>query len=221
MSGSEQLSAPLNSRAENEAAARSRIYALLGEAFSYPRGESVLRLLEGDWLADLSQALMHLDHGIDAPQSLDLPDSKNAIETLEQQYSGLFDVLGAAPRVSLLERGYVDTGEHALWQELLGFYRHFGLDFSQGYAEEQPDHLLTELAFMHYLCFLEAGARAGKEDYRRGQRDFLNLHLGKWGDPLCQRLSESAQGSFYDIAADFMRRFIASERRSPETSLEY
>ena len=189
--------ATLSSRQENEAAARSRIYTLLGEALAYPRGDNVLRLLDGDWLAELTQAIEHSGLSIDCPAQLTLPEGQRAIETLEQEYSNLFDVLGGTPRVSMLERAYVDQNEQALWQELLGFYRHFGLDFSQGYAEEQPDHLLTELAFMHYLCFLEAGARVGKDDYRRGQLDFLAGHLSGWVSTFVECLQEVQADSVY------------------------
>ena len=98
---------------------------------------------------------------------------------------------------------YVDTGE----QELLGFYRHFGLDFSRDYAGEQPDHLLTELAFIHYLSFLEAGARVGKDNYRRGRRDFLSPHLDSYSEALCERLNESTGDS-------------SRERHNLQTSLD-
>ena len=111
--------ATLSSRQENEAAARSRIYTLLGEALAYPRGDNVLRLLDGDWLAELTQAIEHSGLSIDCPAQLTLPEGQRAIETLEQEYSNLFDVLGGTPRVSMLERAYVDQNEQALWQELL------------------------------------------------------------------------------------------------------
>ena len=38
------------------------------------------------------------------------------------------------------------------------FYDFFGLSLSEGQREE-PDHLLTELEFLHYLAYQEAGLR--------------------------------------------------------------
>ena len=72
---------------------------------------------------------------------------------MQVTYTQLFDVTSGTPLVSLLERRYGEKPEQKLWENLLNFYSHFGLDFSQGYAVEQPDHLLTELGFMHYLSF--------------------------------------------------------------------
>ena len=73
---------------------------------------------------------------------------------------------------------------------MLGFYRHFGLDFSRDYAGEQPDHLPTELTFIHYLSFLEVGARVEKDNHRRERRDFLSPHLDSCSEALCERLHE-------------------------------
>lgn len=198
---------------EPAAAARSQIYQLFVEAFTYPRGAIALRLLEGDWYGELQVAAAGSGCDIDLTGALDIPGDRHAVEALEQQYSALFDVPGGAPKVSLLERSYSSAAEQTLWQELLGFYRHFGLDFSQGYAEEQPDHLLTELAFMHYLCFLEAGARTGKDNFCRGQRDFLAIHLATWVEPLAARLDEQASASVYRQLGDWLVAFIGSDQR--------
>ena len=213
MSDRESLQpAALNQSADRTAAARSRVYALLGEAFTYPRGESVLRLLEGDWLSELEESGRLAHPELTYPADLHLPGSRDAIQILERRYSDLFDVHGAAPTVSLLERAYGNEPEQKLWQELLSFYRHFGLDFSKGYAEEQPDHLLTELAFMHYLCFLEAGASIGWEDYRRGQRDFLNRHLANWVESAAARIDAASESErVYAELADILVRFIRAE----------
>lgn len=179
----------LDGAADAAAAARSKIYGLVAEALTYPQGASVIRLLDGDLLAELGEALESSPLEVTVPHTIDLPNSHAAIHELQIAYTELFDVTAGTPKVSLLERRYKDTPEQKLWEQLFGFYGHFGLDFSAGYAAEQPDHLLTELGFMHYLSFIEAGTAGDPDPYRRGQRDFLARHLGTWARALSDKLA--------------------------------
>lgn len=194
-----------------QAAARSRMYALLAEAFAYPQGDAVLRLLDGDWEAEVVAAISDSGLSVGSNFSLRLPDRPSAITELQVSYTELFDVAGGTPKVSLLERRYVDTPEQELWSEVLGFYGHFGLDFSQGYANEQPDHLLTELAFMHYLSFLEAGTLSERDSFRRGQRDFLQLHLAHVGNGCAEKISSIGQAEPYASIAALMAELITAD----------
>jgi putative dimethyl sulfoxide reductase chaperone len=194
-----------------DAAARSRVYALLAEAFAYPQGEAILRLLDGDWEADMLAAIGAAPLAVKPLIELSVPNQPSAIAELQIIYTQLFDVAGGTPRVSLLERRYGDTPEQELWNELLGFYGHFGLDFSQGYAHEQPDHLLTELGFMHYLSFLEAGARTEQDSFRRGQRDFLKLHLASWSRQCAEKLVATEQAQPYATLATLLQDLITAD----------
>lgn len=172
---------------------RSRAYGLLAEAFTFPQSDAVIRLLDGDLLAELKLAFELTGYDIQPPETLTLPSAKNAIQEIQVIYTELFDVTSGSPKVSLLERRYREIPEQELWEKLLRFYSYFGLDFSQGGGEEQPDHLLTELGFMHYLTFLEAGCSSDSDrvSFMRGQRDFLQLHLGKWIEKFTVMLAET------------------------------
>lgn len=194
--------------------ARSRVYALLAEAFSFPQGEAVLRLLDGDLFADLKQALTFTTYNIDFSETLPMPASKNAVQELQVIYTELFDVTGGTPKVSFLERRYCETPEQELWEKLLRFYTHFGLDFSTEDVAEQPDHLLTELSFMHYLSFLEAGCQndADRLSLQRGQRDFLDLHLGSWMAPLSDELSEQTIVNPYSALGDLALKLTECDK---------
>lgn len=207
--GSPALEAP----ADADAAARSRIYALLAEAFAYPEGGPVLRLLDGDWMADIRDAIELSPLQVELPQDIAIPGSKSAINDLQVGYSAIFDVISGSPKVSLLERRYGDHPEQKLWQDLLAFYGHFGLDFSRGYAEEQPDHLLTELGFMHYLSFLEAGSdhEQTRASLQRGQRDFLALHLAAWMDDLATKLNDTHPVPPYAILGRILADVVAAD----------
>ena len=185
------------------AAARSRTYALFSEALCYPQGSNVVRLLDGDLTGELHEALSQCPHGQAPTLDFSLPVGPRAIAELQQLFSSLFDVTGGMPRVSLLERRYGDAHEQKLWQDLLAFYAHFGLDFSRGQAAEQPDHLHTELGFMHYLSFLHAGMKQVTADLIRAQRDFLKLHLQPLTRGIAEQLATVADAQPYtEIAAD-------------------
>lgn len=193
------------------AALRSKIYALLAEAFSYPQGDVFVRVCNGELISELRVALedspLSLEHGITYNALFD----QSSDEELRSEYSSLFDVAGGVPRVSLLERSYCQDPEQKLWEKLLRFYSHFGLDFSQGAAQEQPDHLVTELSFMHYLCFLQARKSPDYESIGRGQADFLSLHLSGFAEGVAKRLSQVDQSSIYAGLGLFLNAVVAAD----------
>ncbi len=192
-----------------EAAQRSRVYALLTDAFSYPDAELSARLLHGELQEALNEALSLLRLPGSPHLQTRLPAGVTTRSELQTLYTRLFEVSSGSAEVSLMERSYGGGPNQKLWEKLLRFYTFFGLDFSQGGAREQPDHLLTELAFMHYLCFLEAGAQAAVTDIRRGQRDFLSLHLGRWAEALSGVLVKQTDAEPY---AQFGRLLVTIVR---------
>lgn len=193
------------------AAARARLYALFAEALNYPEGAVAFRLLDGDWFGEACEICALLPHHLGFLDPDSPPQEAGGIEALQRHYSTLFDVGSGRPKVSLLERRYVDTPEQKLWTEILAFYTHFGLDFSSGSAVEQPDHLLTELSFMHYLCFLEAAATAGIEDLQRGQRDFLEHHLCRLTVGLQNATGKLDNGDVYVQLLEAVVSFVAAD----------
>ena len=207
---------PLNALA----AQRSRIYALLAEVLSFPSEDSALRLLNGDWAGEYLDATKILDYFESQSEDTLLQQHYASVSELQSAYSTLFDVASGTPKVSLLERRYGDTPEQTLWRELLGFYSHFGLDFSEGYAEEQIDHLLTELSFMHYLSFLEAGAETGAIDFQRGQKDFLQLHLLPFIESFHGAIIEHQETGFYGSLASDMLQFARADLVHLQSNLE-
>ena len=211
-----QIAQPINS----QAAVRSQLYALLAEALAFPQEDTALRLLNGDWQGEYADAWSCLDDIQTDEEGIDPGIKFQSVSELQANYSNLFDVTSGTPKVSLLARRYRDTPEQSLWQELLGFYSHFGLDFSAGYAEEQIDHLLTELSFMHYLSFLEAGAEQGTSDFQRGQRDFLKVHLLPFTESFLRAFGELEQADFYADLAAKLARLAADDLRYLELVLE-
>ena len=75
----------------------------------------------------------------------------------------------------------------------------FGLSIEQG-AGELPDHVTTELEFMHFLTFKELVALRQSEDAapcRRAQADFLERQLVSWLPALEERLQKLEPPTFY------------------------
>ena len=100
---------------------------------------------------------------------------------------------------SLRAGAYWAHEQSTLFEELVRFYEHFGLERA-GHAE-LPDHLSVQFQFMHWLAHLEDAARADLEQIAaltRAQRDFLERQLRrlvhavrgalKSEDPACREL---------------------------------
>lgn len=199
--------APLEVAADSPAAARSQVYALFAQALRFPNGEIGSALESGELYQAIAQAAGALPYRYTfmAPPLIEARD-------MGRIYTALFDAVAGKPQVSLLEQRHDGSPpQQQLWEELLRFYRYFGLDFSTGGAKERPDHLLVELEFMHYLTFLEAGAGDGHEGMRRGQQDFLQRRLARWLPGLRTALIESGDAMPYDILIDALVRFVGAD----------
>ena len=195
--------------APSDAATRSRLYGLFATALQFPQGDVGAALADGDLyeaFADTARALPYRYTFVAPP----LRDAR----ALGQTHTALFDAIASRPKVALLEARHDGAPpEQQLWEELLRFYRYFGLDFSTGGARERPDHLLTEIEFMHYLAFLEAGAPPGNtEAIRRAQADFLDRHLARWVPALAAALAELGdEAAPYGALADALARYVGAE----------
>ncbi len=88
-------------------------------------------------------------------------------------------------------------------EELARFYSYFGLSIEHG-SGELPDHLATELEFMHFLAFKELAALQRQKDpapYRLAQADFLERQLTSWLPSLEERLQKLGPPPFYTALA--------------------
>ena len=93
------------------------------------------------------------------------------------------------------------------------FYNYFGLSTQTG-AGELPDHVATELEFMHFLAFKELTALRRAEDpssYRHAQHDFLERQLISWLPDLETRLSGLEPAPFYAALIMLTNAFTRGE----------
>ncbi len=202
-----------------DAAQRSRMYALLADAFTFPDADLSARLLTGELQKALNETVSLLQLPADTLVDKRLPGSLTTRSDLQTLYTRLFEVSSGSAKVSSVERSYGGGPSQKLWEKLLRFYTFFGLDFSQGGASEQPDHLLTQLAFMHYLCFLEAGSQGSTENIRRGQRDFLSLHLGRWVEAFYKVLKKQPDALPYAAFGKLLVSMVRADMQQLELSL--
>ena len=199
------------------AATRSGLYRAFATAFSHPVDDFPDLLLSGEFQAILAAAGSRLQSplhfGMDElNESLNGVDSQEIIIT----YSTLFE--SGSHAVSLRELTYSTLTEKTLMEELFRFYQHFGLEFSRGELRELPDLLPVELEFLHYLTFLEAQAsdidhlQPNISALQAAQRDFIDLHPGRWIDNFIERLKSRANSGLYLSFAAMLRLFLKHER---------
>jgi len=170
--------------------ARGKLYALLGQGFCYPTEALYELVSRGKFLSEAQEAVSQLPYRLALEGDLGSGLSWES-QQFKNQYTWLFDVGGPNPNTGEWEapcslyEGEYGGGHLRVIEDTLRFYHHFGLKLSQETGErDRPDHLATELEFLHALTFKEAElVQAGKgaealSPCRRVQRDFLRFHLG-------------------------------------------
>lgn len=96
-------------------------------------------------------------------------------------------------------------------------YQEAGLDLSTDH-KEAPDHIATELEFMHFLIFRELESIA-KDDFEQAhalaqsQKDFLEKHLGRWTPAFTALVEEHATAGFFKGLARISREFVQQDRQ--------
>jgi DMSO reductase family type II enzyme chaperone len=215
----------LTKNVAQQVSARSQLYRCFATAFSYPDEAFLDSLTSGDF----SEILVELGTRLPYSTPFEGVHINRLASGMERQeikvfYSTTFQSGNQA--VPLRELAYCTLTEKALLEELFRFYQHFGLEFSQGELRELPDNLPIELEFLHYLTYLEAEAskeggdncnnnsnnNKNMEALHNAQRDFINLHPGKWVQQFSSRLGKLQGSAVYSILAELLHQFIAREK---------
>ncbi len=199
---------------ELRAAARSRVYAAFCDALSVPDEERLAEISRGELAGGLRAAVERV-----APELSDGVDwqalSGTGDDDLAVEYTRLFEVGASGPPCALYGGLYGDARMKTM-EETVRFYNHFGLTLSEN-PRELPDHLTTELEFLHFLAFREAEAlRAGFDPgpFRRAQRDFVARHPGRWLPHLVRRLAGAQAGDFYVALFTLLAGWLIREERT-------
>ena len=194
------------------ASARSRAYLLVVRAFDYPDQEFVEVVRSGLMARALQEALVGVHPEMADADWSGLADAGVTDEDLAIEYTRLFDVGTGGPPCPLCG-GLYGSARMKTMEECVRFYNHFGLTLSES-PRELPDHLSTQLEFLHFLAHREAeawqdGADAGP--WRRAARDFIERHPGKWIPKLPERLKRHNALRFFGTLVEQTELFLGYE----------
>jgi DMSO reductase family type II enzyme chaperone len=195
------------------AAARSRAYAALAEAFEYPDAELCEASRSGELSKSLRDILEAVDPELCANADWDALSGPGEGDDLAVEFTRLFDVGSSGPPCPLYG-GLYGGARMKTMEEVVRFYNHFGLTLSES-PRELPDHVTTELEFLHFLSYREAEALESGQDpdaYRRAQRDFISRHPGRWIPLLRKRLESESPMSFFLELARRIESLLARDR---------
>ena len=206
---------PVGSIEGRQAAARSLAYSVFARMFEYPDGEHGEAVRSGGLAAMLREALVAVDPTIDEVANWDaLQDGGEEDDDLAVEFTRLFDVGAGAPPCPLHGGLYFGSRMKTM-EEAVRFYNFFGLTLSDA-QRELPDHITTQLEFLHFLAFrqaeaLEEGADPGS--WQRAQRDFVARHPGRWVPDLRKRLEAEEPMPFFRELVCRLASFLESESR--------
>lgn len=192
------------------AGARSRLYSLLSGAFSFPTEAFFEAASAGALGRDLEEAAAALAAPLALPAGLLRPDAGTYAE-FQADYIESFEVGAAGPPCPLYAGVYLG-GRNQVWEELIRFYNLFGLHLSPE-NRDLPDHISTELEFMHFLAWKDvvSGSAKATASLQIAQRDFLERQLFKWLAPLAKRAEKKGAPAFYRALIDLTSAFVASD----------
>lgn len=194
-------------------AARSQIYKILSGMFAYPVDgvHEDFMLQVGRELREAADELPFSVPAIESFVRSVTPQNANA-GAIAVMYSSIFDNCSGRPAVSLHEKDYSKNDHKFLWEELIRFYEHFGLNYDLGKCKEWPDHIGIQLEFLHYLTFLEAGAPDDLADnYVAAEADFLEKHVAEWVPKFSAKLGSMAEDTVYGTLAQVLEQFVEGD----------
>jgi len=197
---------------EPRTAARSQLYLLLRLAFAFPDAEFFDAVRDGDFAVRLAELCAHLPYDVMAKATLGLGSPGSDYAGFEAEYIRLFDVGAAGPPCPLYGGVYIGDRMKVM-EDATRFYNFFYLRLSPQ-VRELPDHITTELEFMHYLTYREAEVRmqgADPTSLLRAERDFLARHLCRWLPRLQERLASKEAIPFFPALVDFTLAFLRAD----------
>jgi len=187
---------------------RSELYGCLAELLSYPGPTLQCACANGGLQARLGELVRGLPYTI----STGALAGCNQTTLLESEYLRLFELPVDGSTCPLY--GGLHAGDrNQVMQELVRFYRHFGLSTANASTRDLPDSIPTVLEFLQYLASREADAQHDEEarSFRAAQRDLLERHLNQWTESIVNQLIPRKPLAFYETAVSLLRDFAAAE----------
>ncbi len=195
------------------AAARSELWAQLADWLTFPSDEFIADFANGRIATEARRLVDALAYPFPYPLPLDSDALTGGDPAeVEVEFIRLFDVPSGGAPVPLY--GGVHGGDRRqVMEELLRFYRHFGLSVADAPERDLPDAIPTVLEFLSFLCTGEAEAADAEavQTFRSVQRDILERHVTKWMPAIAGRLAKKDPMSLYRALIDLLGHFAAAE----------
>jgi len=206
----------------NDAALRSTIYSEFAAALEYPDEFLVDRIHSGAIAKNLQviEAMFNKPMGDDLGWA-SLSDIEITQDTLSIEYTRLFDSVGPKGPLCSLYTGEYTGSRMKTMEELIRFYNHFDLSMPES-SSDSPDHVVTELQFLHYLSFHEAKALEVGEcslNLQLAQRDFISRHPGRWFSRLHHDIVANNAVPYFETLAKLASIFLGAELQRLITEL--
>lgn len=189
--------------------ARSKCYALIASGFNVPDEEGFAGISGGGLAESLEAERGELPFEFEF--ALEPPPGEWSHEDFQAEYLRLFEVGQGGPPCPLYG-GVWSADRMKAMEEVVRFYNYFGLKLSED-RRIPPDHLATELEFLHYLTFRQAASKLAQiaAPYRRAQLDFIERQPGSWVPKLKERLEGLEAAAFFTSLVDATARFLAAD----------
>jgi len=196
---------------------RGALWSRLADWLSFPTADFVASFARGEIAAEARRLVDALAYPF--PVLLDF----EALESgdpgnVEVEFIRLFDVPSGGAPVPLY--GGVHGGDRRqVMEELLRYYRHFGLSVANAPERDLPDAVPTVLEFLSFLCAGEAEAAGSEaaETFRTAQRDILGRQLTRWMPAIAGRLAKKDPMALYRSLIDLLGHFAAAEHAALAT----
>jgi len=190
--------------------ARSAIYKYLSLAIDYPVEETADSLSSGMFFTETAARLEQLPTKYQTlTGELSLLQKELSgfakLEDLQVTYTSHFDLAVNKPSFSLYESANIMPTAEAektatFLVNLESIYGREGITLSD---RDMPDHLVTELEFMHFLC-----SRKKVEL----QADFLEKHLVNWIPQLAQSFLKQEMVPFYARLVMLIGHYVETDQ---------
>jgi DMSO reductase family type II enzyme chaperone len=205
------VAAPAVTASAHSGAAPARIvlYGHLVDVLVYPDEALFESVRSGRLAGSIREAASSLPYAL-VPGPFDVVPSGGE-RALGPDYIRLFDVPAQGTPCPLYG-GALGGDRRATMEDLLRFYRHFGLSVVHAEDRDLPDSVPTVLEFLGYLVLREQDSTpAEAESFRRAQHDLLERHLGRWAPIIRSRVAELDPPTFYAASTELLDDFIRGE----------
>ncbi len=191
--------------------ARKNVYDLLRCFYLQEPSEGFLKALrEEGILENLRGYHSDLDEGVELLSTVLFPEGGASSQPdLSLEFTRLF--IGPLP-VPLYESVYRSETGLVMQEETLSVRKKY-LEAGLAVNPEQSfpeDHIGAELEFVFYLCrqAMQAEEPELRNTLLRLQQDFFREHLMAWVTPLCDRLFQEAESSYFKGVAKMTKGFV-------------